>query len=116
MNHVARDLDIHDPCLELASRWPGWQINPRQLDGIPEVWSASRRMVLIDQGWYDRDPALAMAHALAHLDLGHHLRMPLSAQDEADADGLAMVRLDRVPGWWPGVDGEPTEPLLGEWT
>jgi len=113
MHHVARDLYLHDPWAELAAEWPGWQVNPRQLDGIPEVWSVARRMVLLDQGWYDRDPHLAMAHVLAHLDLRHHLRMPLTAQDEADADGLAMIRLDDVPRWWPEPDGESTKPIRG---
>lgn len=106
-------LATHDPLAELRLRWPGWKVSPRRLDGIPEVWSVGRRIVLLDRGWCGRDAALALAHVLAHLDLGHHLRMPLTEQDEADADGLAMLRLDRIWDWRPMVDGESTEPARG---
>lgn len=99
MLHTKREFEAYDPGAELSAKWPGWKVSPRPLEGIPEVWSVRRKTVLLDEGWYGRDPDMALAHVLAHLDLGHHLRMPLAARDEADADGLAMLRLDRIPDW-----------------
>lgn len=42
-------------------------------------------------------PELAVAHQVAHLDLGHHLDLgrPYTEEDEAQADRLAQLLLDR---------------------
>lgn len=101
-----RQLDRYDPRADLTVRWPGWTVHLTDMHGIDEVIDVPRRVILIDphaDTW--SDPLVsaeewAVAHATAHLDLGHaeaEEGRPFTAQQEADADGLARLRLGVIP-------------------
>lgn len=84
----------HDPHAEMAERWPDWTVRPTALHGIDEVVAPASRLILLDATRATWD--WAVAHALAHLDLGHHEdgRGAFTFEQEQDADWLARLRLD----------------------
>lgn len=62
----------YEPGRDAAERFPGWLIRHRPLpEGLREVLCPQRRVIVIDAG--DSWPAkrCSLAHAIAHLDLGH---------------------------------------------
>ncbi|TDT31141.1 uncharacterized protein DUF955 [Naumannella halotolerans] len=83
----------YDPGRDAAERYPDWVIRHRPLGGIPEVLCRRRKVILIDraQGWPAKRSALA--HALAHLDLGHTGHHALDDLNEHEAELLAARRL-----------------------
>lgn len=90
--------DRYDPMGDAAERWSEWRFLTTPLRGVTsELISPQAKAVLIDQAWWDRDAAEALAHQIAHLDLGHHEDMgrPFTDEDERQAVWLAQVRLDR---------------------
>lgn len=91
-NHIT-----YDPVADAAEKWPEWRFIRSNTGGIPELICPGRRVVLLDADWCERDEAGAFAHALAHLDLGHHESASgrFSTEDEKHANWLAKVRLDR---------------------
>lgn len=90
-----RKTDKYDAAKDLAERWPGWIVHLKDLAGVPEVICCDERKLLLDVGAWPEGEAYAVAHALAHLDLGHHERYgTFTAEHEAEADWLAQVRLD----------------------
>lgn len=79
---------------DLAERWPEWTVHLTSLHGINEVIDVPRKVILItvDQNGED----WAIAHATAHLDLGHHTESPggcFTTQQELDADDFARLQL-----------------------
>lgn len=92
---MIRTIHAYDPTTDLAERYPLWSIRTIDLHGIGEVIDAHLHTILIDPSY--RGEQYAVAHGLAHLDLGHvnpcgsgHF----TAQQELDAHWLARVRLD----------------------
>lgn len=86
----------YDPGADAALRYPDWIVATADLGGIiPEVMCRVRRVILIEA---DQSPAAqrsSLAHAVAHLDLGHARTMSgfFENREEADADRLAAERL-----------------------
>lgn len=89
-----RDIKPYDPCQDAAARWGSWRIELVDLRGVGEVMDRRTQTILIDP----HEPCrreFAIAHALSHLDLAHHLAATaeFTEQQCADADGLARLRL-----------------------
>lgn len=86
----------YEPGADAALRYPGWVIRHRPLShGIPEVMCRRRRVILIDSGSTWVEKRCSLAHAVAHLDLGH-THAPHDHFDRAqerDANQLAARRL-----------------------
>lgn len=91
----ARHLS-YDPGADAALRYPDWIVTTADLGGvIPEVMCRVRRVILIE---VDQSPAsqrCSLAHAVAHLDLGHARTTAgfFENREEAEADRLAAERL-----------------------
>ncbi|MCW2752839.1 MAG: putative Zn peptidase [Marmoricola sp.] len=91
----ARGL-TYDPGADAALRYPEWIVTTAHLGGvIPEVMCRARRVILIE---VDQSPAAqrsSLAHAVAHLDLGHARTTAgfFENREEAEADRLAAERL-----------------------
>jgi hypothetical protein len=83
----------------MRDRWPDWRFECRTLPEADEAeaFLPDERLIELDSGYFDDDWELALAHAVAHLDL--HLdeatEEELSRQQCRDATFLADVRLDR---------------------
>lgn len=93
----SRKFQKYDGLLDAANRWAGWTIKPAPLDGIKEVISPAKKLILFDES---RDPCEATAHAVAHLDLRHHEDAGwMCEEQEAQADWLAQVRIDGERSW-----------------
>jgi hypothetical protein len=93
---------VYDPQADAALRYPQWEVAKVQLGwGLTEVLSLRERVILLERA----DPPVvqrcSLAHALAHLDLGHS---PVSAllsglfdrRQELEASLLAARRLIHV--------------------
>jgi hypothetical protein len=92
--HLCRRLlSKYNPLADAARRWPNWLLAATALNGLAEIISAEGKLILLDVAQWP-DAETAFAHALAHLDLGHHT-MPADPAHEAEADWLASIRLDR---------------------
>ena len=85
----------YDPGADAAERFSDWVIRHRRIHPIPEVLCIRRRVILLEraQGYPAR--RCALAHALAHLDLGHVPGASLEPAMELEADQLASRRLVR---------------------
>lgn len=83
----------YQPEADLAARWPDWAFF--ETTDIPrgEHFSTVHQSILVNSGG---DREWAVAHVLAHLDLGHHLMDggTFTEAQEADADLMASIRLD----------------------
>jgi hypothetical protein len=94
-------LATYDPEQDAAERYPDWMIIAAGTqDGTGELLDHDMHVWLVDPKYVgDRQ---AMAHAIAHLDLGHHETdaAELTDQQCSDADGLALLRLDELPHDW----------------
>jgi hypothetical protein len=90
-----RVCETHQPEDELKVRWPEWSV----LDTVDlplgsEAFYVPLKAVAVNS---DGDREWAMAHVLAHLDLGHHLTKPdgdFGVTEEDEADLMARIRLD----------------------
>ncbi|WP_248582559.1 ImmA/IrrE family metallo-endopeptidase [Nocardioides sp. InS609-2] len=96
---VARAV-TYDPGRDAAERYPDWVIRHRPLShGIPEVLCRRRRVILIasHQDWASKRSSLA--HAVAHLDLGHchETARFFNRQHEVEANQMAARRLISLP-------------------
>lgn len=96
---VARAV-MHDgryhPGRDAAERFPEWVIRHRPLShGIPEVMCRRRKVILIEdkQSWPEK--RCSLAHAVAHLDLGHQATShgTFDRRQEDHAHQLAARRL-----------------------
>lgn len=86
----------YDPAADAAERFPDWVISHTDLGGvIPEVMSPSRKVILIEKSHSAVVQRCSLAHAIAHIDLGHGWTLPgwFENKEEADADDLASRRL-----------------------
>lgn len=86
----------YDPVLDAAVRYPDWTVGAVDLGGvIPEVLSRSRRVILIEREHSAAQRRCSLAHALAHLDLGHAETLDgwFENREEIEADDLAGRRL-----------------------
>lgn len=85
----------YEPGRDAAERYPDWVIRHRPLGGIPEVLSARRKVILINSSTTWAEKRCSLAHAVAHLDLGHHENPGgvFSRDQERDANLLAAGRL-----------------------
>jgi len=95
---------------DMAARWPEWDV--MQTPDLPargEEFHIRSNLILVGVQATEDGREWAVAHAVAHLDLGHHLEgVPVfTAEQEADADYCATMRLDVE---WDDIllDGEPT--------
>jgi Zn-dependent peptidase ImmA (M78 family) len=89
----------YEPGRDAADRYPDWVIRHRPLShGIPEVMCRRRKVILIEAE--DNWPAkrCSLAHAVAHLDLGHTTTPTgvFERDQEIDANQLAARRLITV--------------------
>lgn len=95
----ARPLS-YDPAADAAVRYPEWIIRTTDLGGvIPEVMSPARKVILLEQTQSPAARRSSLAHAVAHLDLGHGETLAgwFENREEADADALAARRLIPLP-------------------
>lgn len=85
----------YDPGADAADRYPDWVIRHRDLRGIPEVLCRRRKVILIDHADHWPVKRCSLAHAVAHLDLGHsQLVAGLFERDQENAaNQLAARRL-----------------------
>lgn len=93
-------LPYESPLLRLA---PGgdladWIVAVEHTPFCDEIIEWSMKVILVDTRRFN-DLGWSLAHAFAHIDLGHHQRQPVdgapfSCEQERDADGLAKLRLD----------------------
>lgn len=86
----------YDPAEDALLRYPDWVIREVDLGGIiPEVMSPSRRVILLEHRHNAAVRRCSLAHAIAHLDLGHHETLGgwFEKREEAQADELAARRL-----------------------
>jgi hypothetical protein len=86
---------MYDPGDDLAVRYPDWVWRRRDLRGIPELLCPRRRVILTDRSLTRVESRCTLAHAVAHLDLGHAAVFDgvVEAREELDADRLAARRL-----------------------
>ena len=111
----------YDPKADARQRWPHWYIAAIDLPELGEDFDLENQIIAIEPVPTARH---AYAHALAHLDLGHH-ETPgrnFAAEQCDDADALALVRLNdftlpilfQHPAFdEPTFDGPPTLIMKG---
>jgi hypothetical protein len=89
----------YDPAADLAARYPDWVVRHACLGwGIHEVLSRPAKVILLEATDSPAQRRCSLAHAVAHLDRGHHA-VPLrffDARQELDAQDLAARRLITV--------------------
>lgn len=86
----------YDPVADALERYPDWVIREVDLGGvIPEVMSPARKVILLEHRHNAAVRRCSLAHAIAHLDLGHHRTLAgwFEKREEAHADDLAARRL-----------------------
>lgn len=85
----------YEPGADAAARYPDWVIRHRPIGGVPEVLCRARKVILIGTAQGPAARRCSLAHALAHLDLGHAEVMSpqFEKREERDADRLAAERL-----------------------
>ncbi|MFL6062296.1 MAG: ImmA/IrrE family metallo-endopeptidase [Marmoricola sp.] len=86
----------YDPADDVARRYPDWLVAHADLGGlIPEVLCPVRRVILLERGLGPARRRCSLAHAIAHIDLGH--THPVTGhfenREEAAANDLAARRL-----------------------
>jgi hypothetical protein len=88
-------MNVYDPGADMADRYPGWVVRSAPLGAVPELLCRRRRVILLDDRLCGADKRCALAHAVAHLDLGHWQTMDRRAEtrEEQAADDLAAERL-----------------------
>lgn len=92
----------YDPSADIAARYPDWLVGSADLGGlISEVLCPVRHVILLDQTLGLPDRRCSLAHAIAHIDLGH--THPVSGyyenREEAAANALAARRLIPLPAY-----------------
>ena len=107
---MQRSIPRYDPFADAADRWPQWTITFSDLAGIPAVYSASRKTIVLDRGVWAGRECEAVAQAVAHLDLDHLITAgSVTPEQRARGQWLAGVRQD-AKSEWPDIDGDPTAP------
>jgi Zn-dependent peptidase ImmA (M78 family) len=109
----------YEPGRDAADRYPDWVIRHRALShGIPEVMCRRRKVILIESAETWPAKRCSLAHAVAHLDLGHTTTPAgvFERDQEIDANQLAARRLITVEDLaavlcWTRYDTEIAEEL-----
>jgi hypothetical protein len=86
----------YDPGADIGARYPDWLVGEADLGGlIPEVLCPVRRVVLLERSLAPVAARCSLAHAIAHLDLGHTHAVTghYENREEAAANDLAARRL-----------------------
>lgn len=86
----------YDPVADVARRYPDWLVADADLGGlIAEVFCPARRVILLDHSLGPAVVRCSLAHAIAHLDLGHThpVRGHFENREETSANDLAAQRL-----------------------
>jgi hypothetical protein len=83
---------MYDPGADAADRYPDVTIRHRLLGGVPAALSPNRRVILIERTMDRRARRCALAHEVAHLDLGHGIPL-CEGREERRADETAASRL-----------------------
>lgn len=86
----------YDPVADVARRYPDWVVADADLGGlVAEVLCPARRVILIDPSLGPAVARCSLAHAIAHLDLGHThpARGHFENRQEIAANDLAAQRL-----------------------
>lgn len=86
----------YDPVTDVVRRYPDWLVAEADLGGlIAEVFCPVRRVILLDHSHGPTVVRCSLAHAIAHLDLGHThpSRGHFENREEAAANDLASRRL-----------------------
>lgn len=86
-------MSRYHPGTDAAVRFPDWVVRHRDLQGIPEVLCRRRKVILVERALPVAERRCALAHALAHLDLGHTTDGMWAPREELAADRLAARRL-----------------------
>ena len=91
-----RGTTRYDPAQDLLTRWRGWRVHETDLGGLPELISVGNRVIFVDLQQWPEGRTTALAHCIAHLDLGHHLTPDSSFSEEEEdlADLEAYYRLE----------------------
>jgi len=95
MSNSYRLISRYNAFNDQLARHPNWTVKVTELHGLGEVFDLPMRLALVDPA--QRGPHYAVAHVLAHLDLGHvnpRSGGRFTAEQEADAHWLACLRLD----------------------
>lgn len=90
----------YDPAADVAARHPDWVVASADLGGlVPEVLCWQRKVILIEADDSPEVRRSSLAHAVAHLDLGHARTLPgfFEHREEIEADRLAAARLVPFP-------------------
>lgn len=86
----------YDPRADVAHRYPDWLVADADLGGlVAEVFCPRRQVILIDGSLGPYVARCSLAHAIAHLDLGHThpVRGHFESREESAANTLAAQRL-----------------------
>lgn len=86
----------YDPVADVARRYPDWLVADADLGGlVAEVFCPTRRVILVDSTLGPYVARCSLAHAIAHLDLGHThpARGHFESREEMSANILAAERL-----------------------
>ena len=91
----------YNPFIDAQLRWERWTFAFRLIRNGNELIDADTQTIWLDPRVWDRTrKVLGVAHAIAHLDLGHHkLKLDhFTDQHECDAIELALLNLDTSKG------------------
>jgi hypothetical protein len=108
--------DIYSPWDDAGARLEDWIIEHVSLGGLIEVMCWKRKVILLESDRTVAQRRSDLAHAIAHVDLGH--RLALDRKNEQAADRLAAKRLisrqELVEAikWTGGRIGQETAELL----
>jgi hypothetical protein len=86
----------YDPAADVAERYPDWVVRTTDLGGlVPEMMYPGHKLILIEQTHDAFVQRCSLAHAIAHIDLGHGRTLAgwFENREEAAADELASRRL-----------------------
>lgn len=90
----------YDPVADVAARYPDWRVGHVDLGGfVSEVLCWARRVILLEVTDRAEVSRSSLAHAIAHLDLGHAATISrhFESREERQADRLAASRLIPLP-------------------
>lgn len=88
----------YEPGRDAAERHPDWVIRHERNLHVPEVMCTRRKVILLERESHPTERRCSLAHAIAHIDLGHLSRMGvIGSRQERGADLLAARRLVPIP-------------------
>lgn len=84
-------LELYDPWADVSERYPAVVVERCALYPLLGAWVPSERVILVDESIPPARQDLALAHEIAHMDLGH--RSGAGEWQETEADRLAARRM-----------------------